>query len=81
VTGDWKTYAAVWASVESLRSGERYRAQQVVAELSHRVLIRWRDGVEHNHRLLWNGRILEVSQMITRRVQNEIEFLCTEKAA
>ena len=37
----YTTVATVWASIEPLRGEERFEAQQVTADVSHRIRIRW----------------------------------------
>lgn len=37
----WATHATVWASIEPLRGDERYEVQQVTAEVTHKIRVRY----------------------------------------
>lgn len=50
----------VWADVRPLSSSESYRAQRLSQSTTHRVMIRWRTGVDINDRMTWRGRWLRV---------------------
>lgn len=75
----WQDVATVWAAVEPLRGSERYRAQQVQAELGHKVTMRYRAGIKPQMRLLYNGRVLEVEAVIDVEEHHRwLELLCSE---
>jgi len=75
----WQDVATVWAAVEPLRGSERYRAQQVQAELSHKVTMRYRAGVKPQMRLLHNGRVLNIEAVIDAEERHRwLELLCSE---
>jgi SPP1 family predicted phage head-tail adaptor len=42
---EWQDVAQVWAERLELRGGERWNAQQVVANITCKYRIRWRDDV------------------------------------
>lgn len=75
----WQDVATVWAAVEPLRGSERYRAQQVQAELSHKVTMRYQAGVKPQMRLLHNGRVLNIEAVIDVEERHRwLELLCSE---
>ena len=75
----WQNVATVWASVEPLRGNERYTAQQVQAELTHKVTIRYRAGIKPQMRLVYGNRILEIEAVIDVEERHKwIELLCSE---
>jgi head-tail adaptor len=43
-----------WASIESLSGKELYQARQVEARASHRIRMRWLDGLKPTYRIVWN---------------------------
>lgn len=51
----WQDVATVWAAVEPLRGREFWDAQQVAAEETVRIRIRYRAGIETAMRAVWNG--------------------------
>jgi SPP1 family predicted phage head-tail adaptor len=75
----WRDVAAAWAAVEPLRGSERYAAQQVQAELTHRVVMRYRPGVRPQMRLVYGDRVLEIAAVIDMEERHKwLELLCTE---
>jgi SPP1 family predicted phage head-tail adaptor len=56
----WTSIASVPAAVESLNRQERLQAAASETTVTHRVLIRWIDGVTATARLYWGTRVLEV---------------------
>ena len=49
----WTDVATVWASVEPVAGKEMFANGQVQANVTHRVLIRHREGVTAKNRLIW----------------------------
>ncbi len=46
VTADAKVFATLRGSVEALAGKELYTAQQMVAEVTHKVTVRWYPGIK-----------------------------------
>ena len=46
VTADMVAFATLRASIESLQGRELYSAQQMVAEVTHKVTVRWCAGIK-----------------------------------
>ena len=63
ITADMQTFATVWGSVEMVSGRELYKAQQMVAQVTHLVTIRWLAGV-HSKMVVWFS---EGSPIITRQ--------------
>ncbi len=77
----WAMLATVWARVEPLSGDERARAEQVAADLSHRVTVRYRDDVTPRHRLLYGSRVLKILAVRDADEKHErLELLCAEVA-
>ena len=76
----WTTSATVWGSVEPLRGREYMEARQGQADVSHRVVIRYRTGVVPTMRVyLEDGRALEIDGVINRLERDEmLELMCRE---
>jgi len=71
--------ATVWASVEPIGGRELWQMQQVTAEVSTRVRMRYRSDVVPTMRLCFGSRILEVTNVIdTEERHRELELLCRE---
>jgi SPP1 family predicted phage head-tail adaptor len=78
-TQTWSEYAERWASVEGLSSREVLQSGQQQTEVTHRVRMRYLDGMTQNMRLLWRGRVLEISSLLEHANRTEHELLCTEE--
>lgn len=75
----YTTYTTVWASVEPLQGRELEHAQQISAEVSHRVTIRYNRNVTSEHRVVYVERTLEIIAVINPEEQNEmLILLCKE---
>lgn len=76
----WTTWATVWGSVEPLRGREYMEARQGQADVSHRVVIRYRAGVAPTMRIaLEDGRKLQIESVINRLERDEmLELMCKE---
>ena len=75
----WQDMITVWAVVEPLRGNERYTAQQVQAELTHKVTIRYKPGIKPDMRLKYGDRILEIEAVIDVEERHRwLELLCSE---
>lgn len=71
----------VWAAVEPLTGRELMVAQQTVAETTHRVRIRAREGVATSTRVRHRGRLLEVQAVLNLEERDrEMHLLCKEAA-
>ena len=75
----WSNDATVYAAIEPLSGRERLTADQVRADVSHRILIRHRDNVSPANRITHSSRtfeIISVSNFDERDIR--LELLCTE---
>lgn len=79
VARTWSTVAIVWAAVEPLRGRELYEAQQVNAQLSHRVTLRYLGTLTTHHRLVHDGRVLNIAAVLDRDERHRtVELMATE---
>lgn len=71
----------VWASVDGISSRETLGPNsQIDFSVSHRVRIRYVDGLNNTMRLVWRGRTLEIVGLLEHNNRTEHELLCTELA-
>jgi SPP1 family predicted phage head-tail adaptor len=76
----WSEFATRWASVEPLSGRELWQAQQVAADVTHRVSLRRLDGVTPKMRVLFGARVLNI--IFVRNVESRsigLELLCQEE--
>lgn len=59
-TQSFETVAAVWAQIEWLSGGERWRMGRAEQYATHRITMRWRDGVDAGQRLLDGTRVFDI---------------------
>lgn len=72
-------YAGVAASVQPLRGREVLISRQEHADLTHRVMLRYLDGITPKMRVVYGARILEIQSAINAGERNaELELLCVE---
>ena len=77
----FSTDETVWGSVEPLNGRELLNAQQVQAETTHRIRIRYTTSVTAKSRLVWESRTFEVVSLIdSKEKKRMIELMCKEIA-
>lgn len=75
----WVDVATVWAAVEPLRGREYIQAAAVTPEVTARVRIRYRPGIEPAMRVVHGGTVCDIQSVIDvggRR--RELELMCRE---
>lgn len=76
----WTDTATVWASIEPLRGREYWEAQKINAEISHKIRMRYREGVKPNMRLKFGSRIFEIISVFSpEERRRELWYLCKER--
>lgn len=59
-TQAFATVAALWAQVEWLSGGERWRAGRPEQFANHRIILRWRPGIDAGQRLRDGERVFDI---------------------
>jgi SPP1 family predicted phage head-tail adaptor len=77
-TQTWGTFVERWASVEGLSGREVLLSGQQQTEVTHRVRLRYVDGLSQQMRILWRGRVLEITSLLEHSNRTEHELLCVE---
>jgi len=75
----WSTFATVWADVQPLSSRETERYAEAVGFMTHRVRIRYLDGLTSAMRVVYRNRVLEIGQITEQDRLWHQEIICTEK--
>lgn len=76
----WATVATVFGRVMPVSAREAFMAGQVQGTVSHRVTLRWIDGVRPKMRITWGSRILLIEGV--RNLEEEgriLELDCSEE--
>lgn len=63
-TEAWATIATVWAKLEPVKAYEKFQAAQTETPVSHNVTMRYRPSITDQNRLLYNGRIFGIKEVI-----------------
>lgn len=78
-TEAWVTVANVWADIVPVSGYERMEAMKLESPLSHKVTLRYYPGITTKHRILWEGRVLQIKEVINKDEQNVMHVLkCIE---
>ena len=56
----YETYSKAWASIQPMLGKETFTEQRVSSEQTHRINMRYLQGVEATMRIVWNKRIFEL---------------------
>ena len=64
----WSTFLTTWASVEPIKGKEFWESQQVNAQVTHKIIMRHRDGLNPKMRVSWDDRTFEI-----KAIMNEFE--------
>ena len=75
----WAAYAVLWASVEPTNGTERWRSDQVSAEVTHRVMVLYTAGVTPAMRIVLGARHFDILSVVNRAEENRTtEILAKE---
>ena len=77
----WSTYATRWASVEGVSSREALQFGQQQVEITHKVRMRYLDGLTAQMRLQWRSRTLDVVSVLEYGNRSEHVLICQEQVA
>lgn len=78
---EWQPVATVWAAIEPLRGRELESARKVVAEVTTRIRIRYRDGVDRTMRVKHKTSDTEFDILYIIHpefAKKELQLLCKE---
>jgi SPP1 family predicted phage head-tail adaptor len=74
-TEEWETVLTVWGGITTPTGKQLYVAEQLQAEVSHIVLLRYCDALTPRHRLKFGERIFNISfvhNFDERNIQQEV---------
>lgn len=82
LTQGWQDVSTIWAAVEPLSGREYWQAQQIAAETSIRVRLRYMAGVDTKMRVLYGTRVLEILSIVdVEERHRELQLMCREIVA
>lgn len=71
----WVQQASRWASVEPLQGRELWQAREVHPEVTHRVTLRWLDGITRAMRIKHETRVFGI-EAILNTDERDVEMVC-----
>lgn len=78
---DWLDVANTWGSVEPIRAVEIFRANQVDARITHRIMTRYCSGVDASMRVKFGERVFLLLSVVNVEERNiMLEMLAMETA-
>lgn len=81
----WQNVADLWAEIDSANGKsyghEKLYAGQVQAEISHKVMIRYRSGISTAMRLLFGNRVFNIRSIRNVQENNDVLELLVEEGA
>ena len=79
-TSLWDSVATVWAKVEPVSGREYYQSHQLKNAISHKITIRYRDGITEELRIVFEERIMKIESLINLEEQEWFMVLrCIEE--
>lgn len=85
IPGGWQELGSgsMPAGIETLSTKDYFAAQETHSETTHRVVLRYRDGITSQSRIIWlsrgQERILEPTGPPLNRNNQTLEVLCRER--
>lgn len=77
-TLEWVDMRTVWASVEGVSATEFLGAGQQDMEITHKVRMRYFDGLTQKMQFKWRNRILQIISLLEHGNRSQHEAICLE---
>lgn len=77
----WSTLATPWAKLEPLSASQIWHAQQLEHRVTHKITIRYRNDIESNMRILFEGRIFHIKSFRDLESQKRFTEIMAEEGA
>ncbi len=75
----WVKFDKAWAEITSTPGNEGLDVRTINAQMSHRVRIRYRAGLQTTFRVLWGTRLLSLNSIVDVDNRRREQFLyCSE---
>ena len=75
----WANGNTIWGSISPLSGSESLSGEQITAEVTHKVWIRYDSTVTPGTRLLFGSRVFEINSVLNKDERNiAMELLCKE---
>lgn len=78
-TRSWTTVAECWAEIQPISADERWQAERLQMKISHRVTIRYREGISPGMRVVFDQRALRIQTIVNPAERNRSLILMCEE--
>jgi len=76
---DWREVATTWAHIQPLQARELFHAKQIHAEVTTKIIVRYRPNITLNMRIQYGERTLEIVSATNVEEKGQfLEVLCKE---
>lgn len=75
----WSTFAERWAAINGVSAGEALEGGQQETRVTHRVRMRYLEGLTQQMRLIWRGRTLHIASLLEYANRSEHVMVCEEQ--
>lgn len=80
-TGGMTTFARVWAKIVPLRGRAFMEAKAAQSEVSHRIEMRYMDGITAAMKVRFEGRLFSIDAVLNIGERNrELHLMCVERS-
>jgi SPP1 family predicted phage head-tail adaptor len=77
--GNWTDFCTVWADIRPISGKELFEAQTIGSELSHKINIRYRAGIDSTMRIKFGDRYFYIISVINfGELNRDIQLVCKE---
>ena len=81
-TETWKELYTVWAAIWPVSGREYIATGRKEGEVTHRIQIRYREGIMPSHRVLYGSRVFDIRAVLNHEEKNKyLDLMCVEKVA
>lgn len=75
----WTDVATVWCAIDPLSGRELLAAEAVQSEITHKVVMRYRSGINAKMRVLYGSRIFDIQNVLDENERHRtLTLLCLE---
>lgn len=81
-TRSWGTHVTSWAEIVPAGAKERWFGDQIEANISHRVTMRFQSGITPKMRVLFESRVFQIRGVVNRDERSiYLDLMCEEGPA
>ncbi len=75
----WDDIANLWAEIVPFNGREKFFSGKIQAEITHKVLLRFREDITTAHRLLFESRVFNIRAIMNVREADDVLELLVEE--